>query len=391
MVNSFKFSRLPAIFFGAGELSRFSKIVESYGKKVLIITGEKSFRQTSHFVSLTRELNKKQIQFFLADISKEPTPVMIDSIAEQHRESHIDIVAAIGGGSVIDAGKAVSAMLRQEGSVRDYLEGVGTKEPDGKKIPFIAVPTTSGTGSEATKNAVISEIGEKGFKKSLRHDNYIPDIAIIDPLLTLSCPPDITASSGMDAFTQLLESYVSSAAGNLTDALAWEGLNLISKSLVQVYEDGTKTDARSMMSLAAFYSGITLANAGLGTIHGFASSIGGFFDIPHGVVCSAMMPITNKYTIQKLISSGNSTTFSKYIKVARLFIKDKKEHDEYYLKAFPEFLIDLARKLKIPKLSGYGITSDHFPQIINKTGNKNNPVEFSKDELIQILEESIDL
>ena len=180
----------------------------------------------------------------------------------------------------MDAGKAISAMLTQEGSVKDYLEGVGHKHPSGNKVPFFAVPTTSGTGSEATKNAVLSEIGPNGYKKSLRHDHFVPDLAIVDPDLTLSCPPGLTAYSGMDAFTQLLEAYVSTKAHPFTDALCEKALELLSGSLLQAYQDGENIEAREAMSYAAWTSGIVLAQVGLGVVHGFASAVGGMFDNP---------------------------------------------------------------------------------------------------------------
>ena len=190
----------------------------------------------------------------------------------------IDVVLSTGGGSVIDAGKAVSAMLRVEGSVAEYLEDVGTRKHPGTKVPFVAVPTTAGTGCEATRNAVLSRVGPDGFKKSLRHDNFLPDAAVVDPVLTLSCPPDITAACGLDALTQLLESFVSTKASVLTDVLALSGLEHIGNSLVPACTNsGQDIDMRANLSYAALMSGITLTSAGLGTVHGFASSIGGLF------------------------------------------------------------------------------------------------------------------
>ena len=184
----------------------------------------------------------------------------------------------------MDAGKSISAMLTKTESIKEYLEGIGTKKHDGKKMPFVAVPTTSGTGSEATKNAVISEIGGRGFKKSLRHDNFVPDSVVIDPRLMISCPQNVTAASGMDVFSQLIEGYLSTNSSPMTDALALSGLRYIKEGLLKSYETGDDIDARGKVAYASYLSGVVLANAGLGTVHGFASPIGGYFDIPHGVV-----------------------------------------------------------------------------------------------------------
>ena len=202
----------------------------------------------------------------------------------------------------MDAGKAIAAMLPLHEPVKNYLEGVGTRSHPGVKLPFIAVPTTAGTGSEAAKNAVLSETGEKGYKRSLRHNNFVPNVAVIDPILTLSCPPATTAASGMDAFTQLLESYLSTAGNPITDALAYEGLRQVSGNLLHAFRSGDDLNARIGMALAAFLSGLTLTNAGLGLVHGFAASIGGYFPIAHGVICSSMMPAVNRVTVRRLRS-----------------------------------------------------------------------------------------
>jgi len=281
-------------------------------------------------------------------------------------------------------------MLFKEDSIVNYLEGVGTKEHDGAKIPFIAVPTTSGTGSEMTKNSVICERGINGYKRSLRHDHFIPDIAIIDPELTIGCPPQITAASGLDAFTQLLESYTSTNSSIMTDSLTLNAIKCIKRSLLKTYNNGSDIDARSDMAYASAISGMTLANAGLGLIHGFASSIGGYFDIPHGVVCGTFVGVVNRLNIEKLIEQNNNNLYlSKYAEVGKLFTDDSSRSIEHYALLLADKLDKLVEELKLPKISEFGIRKMDVERIIQASGHKNNPVTFDDKELKQILTERI--
>src|SRR5690606_22395692 len=223
---------------------------------------------SDHGQKLWQRLHDETIEFRQYSVATEPTPSIVDAAVNEFGDFSPEVVVAIGGGSVLDAGKAISAMLPLKAGVREYLEGVGSRTHPGDKVPFIAVPTTSGTGSEATKNAVLSEVGERGFKRSLRHDRFVSDVAIVDPVLAVTCPKTVTATSGMDAFTQLLESYLSTAANPITDALALEGLRHVSRSLPLAVHDPGNLSARCGMALASYLSGITLANAGLGLVHG---------------------------------------------------------------------------------------------------------------------------
>jgi alcohol dehydrogenase class IV len=284
MIRPFRFARVPLIIFHQGALSELPRIASGYGRKIILVTGNRSFISSASAGKMLDNLKKESIAFEIVPIAGEPSPEMIDEAVAKHRNFEANLVIAVGGGSVMDAGKAISAMLTVGGSVTDYLEDVGTLQHPGAKIPFIAVPTTSGTGSETTKNAVISRVGAGGFKKSLRHDNFVPEIAIVDPELTLGCPPEITAAAGMDCFTQLTEAFLSTKSNEYTDALAIQGLKAVKESLLKAYTVGD-IESRSGMSFAALTSGICLANAGLGTVHGFASSIGGTFTIPHGIIC----------------------------------------------------------------------------------------------------------
>lgn len=388
MTDAFSFAPTPQLYFGAGKISMLPSAVKTFGPKVLLVTGAHAFTSSKHGQDLLTQLQTSSIEVKLQAIAKEPTPAMIDEAVKKFSGMIPDVVVAIGGGSVLDAGKAIASMLPLNEPVKDYLEGVGTKPAHpGVKVPFIAVPTTAGTGSEATKNAVLSETGEHGYKRSLRHNNFVPNIAIIDPVLTISCPASITASSGMDAFTQLLESYLSTAANPMTDALALEGLKHISHSLRRAYRDGEDLEARTGMAMAAYLSGVTLANAGLGLVHGFASSIGGYFKIPHGVICSALMASANKVTIRKLRGQKtNGMALAKYAAVGRMFSGLRDRSEEYYT----DFLLDLigtwTHEMNIPSLREGGVTSADIERIIKITDNKNNPVALDQDEMWEVLE-----
>ena len=390
MVTNFKITATPNIIFGSGKLKNLPSIIESYGNSVLLITGKNSFLQSDHWDKLLLQFESPKIHWRHLIIDREPTPTMIDDCIVQFKNQQIDVVVAVGGGSVMDGGKAISAMLCQEGSVADYLEGVGTRQPTGEKIPFIAVPTTAGTGSETTKNAVISEIGSSGFKRSIRHDNYVPDIALIDPELTLNCPTSITAQSGMDAFTQLLESYLSTNANPLTDALAVDGIRKVRDALVVAVNNGTDLNAREQMAYASMLSGITLANAGLGTIHGFASSIGGFFAIPHGLVCARLMEPVNRITVEKLRKKElGSPALLKYARIGKLFSKDKNTSDAYYIDLLLGIIQQWTEGFEIKGLSEFGVEENDFEKIIAKTSNKNNPIELNHDELYEALKRAL--
>lgn len=386
MVKSFNFSRLPLIYFGAGKTGLLPGLIKKYGDSVLIISGKSSFLKSERAEKLFDELKKSGIRFQISTVEGEPSPDIVDSVVRRYSSGRTDAIISIGGGSAIDAGKAVSAMMYKKESVQDYLEGVGSKDHPGSKIPFIAVPTTSGTGSEATKNAVISRVGPEGFKRSLRHDNLVPDIAIVDPEMTLTCPSDITAASGMDCFTQLTEAFLSDKSCEYSDAFALEGLEAIRNSLLNAVHDGQDIAARSGMSFAALTSGICLANAGLGVVHGFAASIGGLYYIPHGVVCGTLMSATNRITVQRLRTARESDiSLKKYAQLGRIFLGRKNKNDGYFIDGFLDFLDQLTDELSLPGLWKAGILEEDLPRIARLTENKNNPVKLTPDDLLEIL------
>jgi alcohol dehydrogenase class IV len=386
MEGKINFLRTPKIIFGNGRSDELPDLLKGKSKKVLIVCGLHSSRQNS-LISKIIDSIQNDFNTVIENIGNEPSPADIDKIVHKCHHSTIpDCIVAIGGGSVLDTGKAVSAMIPVEGSVKDYLEVVGSKIHNGDKIYFIAVPTTSGTGSEATSNAVISETGKNGFKRSLRHDNFVPDIALVDPLLTLECPPEITAHSGMDAFTQLLESFLSVKSNPLTDAIAFEGLKEIHANLLRAVHNGSDPVTRSGMSYAALLSGISIINAGLGLIHGFASSIGGLFRIPHGVVCGTLMGVVNRYNIQALkVMKEITPAHLKYASFGQWISKQNNKDLHWYMDFTAGYIDDLTEKLNIQRLGYYGVTDADLDHITESTDHKANPVTFEQWQLSEML------
>ncbi|MFW5736480.1 MAG: iron-containing alcohol dehydrogenase [Halanaerobium sp.] len=391
--NSFTFANTPKIIFENGSFKKLPELIAAYGEKTLIVTGGSSLYKSGRFDELSQKLKEYSISFSTVKVTDEPSPNLIDKIVDKYRGKGISSVTAIGGGSVMDTGKAISAMLTQEDSVLNYLEVVGSgKEHPGDKIPFIAVPTTSGTGSEATKNAVLSKVGEDGFKKSLRHDNFIPNIALLDPKLTISCPADITATSGLDAVTQLLGAYTSTKASPMTDSLALKALKYAGESLVPAAVDkGDDPEVRAGMAYASLISGITLANAGLGIVHGLASAVGGYFDIPHGIVCGTLLAEAVKLNIRLLRENNNIFYLKKYAKAGAVLSGENNLdiNSPQSINRYCDLLIDIlaewTAKLNISRLGEYGVSEDDLDKIAAKAGNKNNPVQLDKEQIKKLI------
>jgi len=388
-IADFSFTRMPEIHFGPGKLSLLPRLVGQRGKNVLLVTGSASFVRSPRYLALTDELAKAGIRIFHCSVSGEPSPDFVDTTVASLRDEGIACVVGIGGGSALDAGKAVSAMLPQHGSVVPYLECVDTQKHDGRKVPYIAVPTSSGTGAEATKNAVLSHIGVDGYKSSLRHDNFVPDIALLDPELTLSCPPDVTAACGLDALTQLLEAYVSSKASPMTDALALSGLEHLAAGFIPAVENGENDlAARGHMAYAALLSGAVLANAGLGVVHGFAGPIGGFFPIPHGVVCGTLIGAATRINIEvlRLDATRNRAALEKYARAGALLSGEGTATIDAGCERLVQTLDRWIASTGIARLSVYGIAPTDFPRILDKSNNKNSPITLDRGQMQAILE-----
>ena len=391
MLLDFNFASIPHIIFGAGKLNEIYDLIPNFGNNVLYVIGGSSLKNSGKWDEIESTMQKNNIPFSSISVYGEPTPRFVDEAVNKFRNHNIDVIVGIGGGSVIDAGKAISAMLTKKNSIKDFLEGVGNKTHDGKKIPYIAVPTTSGTGSEVTKNTVISEVGIEGFKKSLRHDNLIPNYAVIDPKLVISCPKSVSSSCGMDAFTQLLEGYVSPKSNLITNTFAMSGIKKMKDAIIPVCnEKGLDINLRSAMAYGALLSGIVLANAGLGIVHGFASSIGGLFEIPHGVVCGTLLAESTKANIKRLEELGSEVEnyLLKYALVGAL-IDGRKCFEDIDISHYCSILVDVldnwTKKLNIDRLGQYGITSTDVDSIIDKTSLKNNPVQLRREDLHEIL------
>ncbi|HOK41717.1 MAG TPA: iron-containing alcohol dehydrogenase [bacterium] len=386
MNNNFIFSRTPHIIFGQKKINELTNQIKKFGKNILFFTGATSLKKSGILDKLLNIFNDEEINYTHITINKEPSPDLIDEIVKENKNKKINVIVSIGGGSVIDAGKAVSAMLLQNDSVYNYLEQIGNKNHNGKKIPFIAIPTTAGTGSEATKNSVLSKVGEYGFKKSIRHDNFIPDIAIIDGELFINCPSEIAAVCGMDAFSQLLESYISTKSFFFTAVLCLPAMKNIILNIEKICSSSASIEEWEKMALAALTSGITLANAGLCVIHGFAASIGGLYEIPHGVICGSLLPPSVELIIKKIIKTDkNNFAIKKFIDIAKLFNSQENKSNEYYLDSLINNLYQLTNKLKIPALTKYNLKANDFKKIAEITEIKNNPIKLSQEELYEIL------
>lgn len=389
--SPFTIARLPRIEFGAGSLDKIPGLCASYGKHMLLVTGSQSFERSAHFGKLTAQLRQKQIQWQHCRISGEPSPSLIDELVGQFAEQNIEVVLGIGGGSVLDAAKAIAGLLRVGRSVMDYLEGVGPELPyTGPVVPFIAVPTTAGTGSEATKNAVLSVQGPDGFKKSFRHDKLVAEYAVIDPDLLAGCSPALIAANGMDALTQLIESYVSIRANVMTDALAISGLHAVRDGLLAWYDDPAGAQAaRAQMAYAALTSGITLAQVGLGSVHGLASPLGAFYPIGHGVVCGTLVAAATEVNINSMLRrEPDNIALAKYARLGEVLCQRRHASTEAAYQSLIDLLQEWTMRMRLPLLHEYGVEEtglDHVVANARGSSMKTNPIVLSDDEIKSVL------
>ncbi|WP_455212036.1 iron-containing alcohol dehydrogenase [Kaarinaea lacus] len=387
----FSIARLPRIEFARGSISRLPELVRLFGQRILLVTGAKSLQNSTQWQLLSDVLTAQRIEMLHCRIDGEPSPQLVDGIVNEYANSQIDVVVAIGGGSALDAAKAIAGLLRVNRTVMDFLEGVGPELPyEGPAVPFIAVPTTAGTGSEATKNAVLSVQGLNGFKKSFRHDKLVAEYALVDPQLLATCPKDVIAANGMDALTQLMESVVSLKANAFTDALAISGLRAARDGLLTWYEQGPEAqEAQDKMAYAALVSGITLAQVGLGSVHGLASPLGAFYPIPHGVVCGTLVASATKTNIEAMLArEPHNPGLEKYAKLGQVLCERKFRQPEQAWQALIDLLEQWTQQMNLPRLSYFGLSADGLDHVVaNSRGSsmKTNPIVLSDDELKQLI------
>ena len=378
---NFEFAAPTRIIFGEGRLADVPKIVLGMGSRALVVEGRSGRAEL-----LIRELEEVGLATTSIRVASEPTIALVEHGLAQARSEQCDVVVALGGGSVIDAGKAISALLTNDAPVRDYLEVIGKARPlTNRAAPFIAIPTTAGTGAEVTRNAVLMAEDEQ-VKVSLRSPLMIPAVALIDPALTYSLPPSVTASTGLDALTQCIEPFVSPQANPLSDAVAREGIYRASGALRRAFRDGNDREARRDMAVASLCGGLALANAKLGAVHGFASPVCGMFPVPHGMACARLLPVITEINVRALRArTPNAMAVARYDEVARIVTGEASARAEDAV----VWLRELVAELSVPGLAIYGVRTADIPRVVaaarQASSMQGNPIVLTDAELHEAL------
>ena len=385
LVMRFEFATASRIIFGKGTLKEVPPLAAEMGTCALLVTG----RNVERANPLLELLNETGMKNFIFSVSGEPTTKLIVEGVQAARRNACEVVICMGGGSAIDAGKAIAALLTDSGDIMDYLEVIGRgRNLASAPAPCIAIPTTAGTGAEVTKNSVLTSPEHK-VKVSLRSPMMLPDLAVVDPELTYSMPPSITASTGLDALTQILESFVSVKSNPLTDTICLDGLKRAARSLQQACEDGSNAVARENMAIVSLYGGLALANSKLGAVHGFAGPMGAMFPAPHGVICARLLPFVMEVNVRVLRRLSSQQLLIRYEEVAKVLTgkSDARAEDG------TAWIRDLCGTLDVPALSNFGITEDHFPELVagskKASSMKGNPAKLTDEELTEILRKAV--
>lgn len=382
---NFEFVTSDQIIFGKGSLEKTGAIGRGFGEKALMVCGSGSVS----IEGLSRVLNQAGIEWDVFRVEHEPDIPAIEAGLAQARTASAQFVIGFGGGSVMDSAKAISAMMSNPGDLMDYLEVIGgAQKIPNPPVPMIALPTTAGTGTEVTRNAVIAS-PEHHVKVSMRSPLMIPTVAIVDPELTYSMPPSVTASTGMDALTQVIEGFVSAKANPLADGIAGEGIRRGARSLLAAYRDGENAAAREDMALTSLFGGLVLANAGLGAVHGFAGPIGGMFNAPHGAICASLLPSVMKYNVKALKAAKGQENMIRRFQQVAAWLTGEQDAD---VEAGVIWLKNLTAALHIPGLQAIGIDKADFSGIIEKSkassSMQKNPIKLDERTLARILSEA---
>ena len=382
----FEFATSARILFGPGTLSEAAAQARTFGRHALLVSGS---LRPSHS-SLADDLQRLGLEVTFFPVKSEPDIELVERGAQLTRQSGCDLVIGIGGGSALDAAKAIAALAANPGGALDYLEVIGKAQPlVNAPLPIIAIPTTAGTGTEVTRNAVLSST-EKRVKVSLRHALMLPRLAIVDPLLTHSLPPAVTASTGMDALTQLIEPYLSIAANPLTDCFCLEGITRAARSLRRAYEHGSDADAREDMALASLLGGMALANARLGAVHGFAGVLGGMFHASHGEICARLLPVVMSANLRALRErTPDSPALLRFEHIATLLTGNPQADAQAGIR----WLEKTCQQFNIPTLSTHGVQPADLPEVVKQARSassmKGNPIQLSQPELTEILQTAL--
>jgi len=374
---AFEFTTATRIVFGEGKAATLPELAARFGARALVVTGGSQERAAALVSALSAQTMA---------VPGEPTVELVRTGAQRAQEAGCDVVISVGGGSAIDAGKAIAAIATNGGEPLEFLEVVGKgRELTVPPLPFIAVPTTAGTGSEVTRNAVLGS-AEHGVKASLRSPLMLPRVAVVDPELTYGLPPATTAYTGLDALTQLIEPYVSARANPLVDAICVDGMGRAARALRRACLDGADRDARRDMALASLFGGLALANAGLGVVHGFAAPLGGGWKAPHGALCAALLPYGMAANVAALRARApQNPSLARYATIARLLTGRNEAGAEDGI----AWVRSLSAELKVPALRAWGIAESDLPGVVERAARassmKANPLPLTEEELQAVL------
>lgn len=384
MLTDLDFATARRIIFGPGKIEKLRSILKEFHPQNILFVQKKGISIINFFHEVIGDM---KIEYFDYEVSGEPDIERIDQITEIARNKRCDLVIGLGGGSVLDTAKAVSAMATNPGKLLDYLEVVGKgNRLANTALPFIAIPTTAGTGSEVTKNAVIS-VPDQFVKVSMRDNSMLPVVALVDPQLTYDVPRDITSFTGMDAFTQVIEPYLSNSSNSMVDMFCRDAIPRAGKYLLKAFKNGDDKKARDNLSWVSLMGGLSLANAKLGAVHGLAGPMGGMFNKPHGLLCAAVLPAVMQINYELLKKQGDKEDIlTRFEEIARWVTGNPDARAEDAIHA----IVNLCNQLRIPRLADLSIQQSDFLEIaakaVNSSSMKGNPIHLSEDDICKILE-----